>query len=113
MCPACSSRRRQQGTTVRLGSFWQTIPGPGAISSCFPPQRPSLEVDCTYLFLFYKTDMKDRAFFYVCVYYDLGFRNRKTPSENQSSAVPFDAGPEWSRMLGSAGLSGFINSADI
>lgn len=34
-CPARFSGRRQQGTMVRLGSCWQTIPGPSAISSCF------------------------------------------------------------------------------
>lgn len=100
----CSSRRRQQGTMVRLGSCWQTMLGPGAISSCFPPQRPSLEVDCTYLFLFYKTDMKDKAF-YVCLLW-LGLAMwafKKTPSENQSTGLrlmPDPSGLEcWDQLV--------------
>lgn len=103
-CPARSSRRRQQGTMVRLGSCWQTIPGPSAISSCFPPQRPTLEVDCTYLFLFYKTDMKDKAF-YVCLLWH-GFAIgtfKKTPSENQSTGVRLMSDPSglecWDQLV--------------
>lgn len=88
-CPARVSRRRQLGTMVWLGSCWQTIPGPSAISSCFLSTKALTEVDCTYLFLFYKADMKDRAV-YVCFLLWLGFAIgtlRKTPSKNQSVGV--------------------------
>lgn len=70
-CPARFSGRRQRGTMVRLGSCWQTIPGPRAISSCFLSTQAFAEVDCTSLFFFYKADMKDRAV-YVCLLW-LGF----------------------------------------
>lgn len=103
-CPARFSRRRQQGTMVRLGSCWQTIPGPSAISSCFLSTKALTEVDCTYLFLFYKADMKDRAV-YVCLLW-LGFAIgtlRKTPLENQSAGVclmPDPSGLEcWDQLV--------------
>lgn len=102
----CFSRRCQRGTAVRLGSLWQTIPGPGAISSCFLSQRPSLEVDCSYPFplLWDWHERQDVCVFvalffliyiFVCLSW-LAFRNQKTPSENQSSFCVFDAGPKWS-----------------
>ena len=72
-CPSHFYGRRQQGTMVRLGSCLQTIPGPSAISSCFLYTKALTKVDCTYLFLFYKVDMKDGAV-YVCLLW-LGFCN--------------------------------------
>lgn len=46
------SFRRQRGTAVRLGICWQTIPGPSAMSSCFPGTKAPTEVDSAYLFSF-------------------------------------------------------------
>lgn len=115
MCPAHFSRRCQQGTMVRLGSCWQTISGVCAISSCFLYTKALLKwivlIYSSFIRLTWMT-WKTELFVYLLW---LGFTMRtlkRTPSD------PFQGLMciwfwEWSQMLGSAGCSRYIHSADI
>lgn len=104
-CPARFSRRRQRGTTVRLGSCWQTILGPSAISSCFLSTK-ALAASGLYLFipLFKRLTWKTELF--MCVHYKLGLQQEPLGRLPQRIKA---LGHIWcrTRVVSNAGISWF------